>query len=154
MKTNTSITAFLLAMIKTSSAAVYAEAEETECEEDITTWPDCLELCTDLADGNGFNASHEGGIGNISRCICDYGLELENYYACWRTPTPPPPFPVPEEREVGGTCADQDITNQEECFAFCQEYKRFPVFVGSEEGFVACQCKNGMGGNVDWSCHA
>jgi hypothetical protein len=152
MKTNTSITAFLLAMIKTSSAAVYAEAEETECEEDITTWPDCLELCTDLADGNGFNASHEGGIGNISRCICDYGLELENYYACWRTPTPPPP--IPENRLTGGTCADQGITNQEECFAFCQEYKRFPVYVGSEEGLVACQCKNGMGGNVDWSCHA
>ena len=152
MKANIFVTTILLA-IKASSSSVYAHAEETECEEDnITTWPDCLELCTDLADGNGFQASHEGGIGNISKCICEYGLELEHSYTCWRTPTPPPL--IPEDRITGGTCADQGITNQEECFAFCQEYKRFPVYVGSEEGLVACHCKNGMGGTVDWSCDA
>mmetsp|Transcript_9726 Transcript_9726/g.14754 ORF Transcript_9726/g.14754 Transcript_9726/m.14754 type:complete len:226 (+) Transcript_9726:96-773(+) len=117
-----------------------------DCEEwDIRTWPDCKDECSALADGTGYAAHHDGGMGNISACYCTYG---ENSFTCNRVPTPPPP--IPQTRSVG--CSESGISDQDTCFDFCLYYDRSPQYVSSANGLEKCRCRLGQGGQIDFEC--
>jgi len=122
-----------------------------DCEErDISTWPDCQEECSTLADGTGtgYAASHDGGKGNISACYCTYGYRMEDSFTCNRKPTPPPPIPQKRDRR----CTTSDISDQDTCFNFCLDYKRTAEYVGSANGLLKCRCRLGQGGQIDFEC--
>ena len=101
----------------------------------ITTWDDCKNKCSFLAAGDGFSATVNGGMGNISGCFCDHGREREHYFTCTREPIYPP---IPERRSQ--RCSESGIDDQDTCFAFCLDYKRLPQYVGNDDGLLMCRC--------------
>ena len=123
------------------------ETTEDCGERNITTWSDCKETCSTLADNRGYSAEHDGGIGNISACYCEYGRNRENSFTCTRQPTVPL---IPQPRD--GRCSEKNIDDKDTCFAFCSNYKRSPQYVSNANGLLYCRCRRGQGGQIDWQC--
>ena len=119
-------------------------------ERDIETWDDCKAECNTLADGTGYNARVNGGMGNISACFCEYGRSKENSYTCTRDITPAPPFP----HERSTRCSDDGITDQQSCFDFCLEHQTSPQYISSAGALHKCRCRDGQGGSIKFECGA
>ena len=152
MKSTTKV--LILSLLSASSALTNAEVS---CPNDIVTREHCVTWCSSRpgATSRGWSQSIEGGIGNISKCVCIVGGQnsaaSQTDYSCSRTPTPKP---LMQPNRSGETCARQGIVDQNTCFAFCQGYNRSPKYIGSGNGIVKCSCLDGPGGSIDYSCSA
>ncbi len=123
------------------------ETTEDCAERDISTWPDCQDTCSTLADGKGYAARVNGDTENISACFCDYGSNRENSFKCFREPTIPP---IPQKRD--DRCSVENIDDQESCSAFCLDYQRYAQVVSNANGLLFCRCRRGQGGQIDFEC--